>query len=76
MAIFKNRQTRIRDISLRQSSKGMVLEGDMTRGSCFKLGYTLCPIRKYLRIYLHGLGHGAIMVNSNLGLGSPTKNMA
>jgi hypothetical protein len=24
----------------------MVLEGDMTRGSCFKLGYTLCPIKK------------------------------
>ena len=27
-------------------------------------------------IYLYGLGHRVIMVNSNLGLGSPTKNMA
>jgi hypothetical protein len=44
--ILKKRQARIRDISLHQLNKGMVLEGDMTRDSWFKLGYTLYTTKK------------------------------
>jgi hypothetical protein len=31
---------------LQKSNKGMVLQGNMTRYSYFKPGYTLCPTRK------------------------------
>jgi hypothetical protein len=37
---------------LHQLNKEMVLEGDITRDSCFKLGYNLCPTRKLSRHFL------------------------
>ena len=67
--ILKKRQTGIRDISLHQP-KRLVLEGDMTRDSCFKSGYTLCPQTDYLSTHLHELGRGVITENSNLGHGN------
>jgi hypothetical protein len=53
----------------------MVLEGNMTRDSCLSLGTIYVQQTNYLRIYLHGFSHGVIMEDSNLGLGSPNKNM-
>jgi hypothetical protein len=74
--IIKNRQTRIRDISLHQLHKGMVLEGNTTRYSYFKPGTLYVQQRNYLSIYLYGLGHGVIIENSNLGHGLLNKNIA
>jgi hypothetical protein len=45
--ILKKRQTGIRDINLHQSNEDMVLEGDITRNSWFKPGYTLCSTKKF-----------------------------
>jgi hypothetical protein len=44
--ILKKRQNWIRDISLHQPNKDMVLEGDITQDSRFNPGYTLCPTNK------------------------------
>jgi hypothetical protein len=44
--ILKKRKNRIRDISLHQPNKDMVLEGDITQDSCFKPEYTLGPAKK------------------------------
>jgi hypothetical protein len=47
--ILKKRQNWIRDISLHQPNKDMVLEGDITRDSCFKPEYTLGPAKKLFK---------------------------
>jgi hypothetical protein len=56
-----------RDISLHQATKGMVLEGDMTRDSCLSPGTLYVQQRNYLSIYLYEFGHGGITENSNFG---------
>jgi hypothetical protein len=54
----------------------MVLEGDMTRDTCFKPNTLYVQQRNYLSIHLHEFDHGGITENSNLGHGSLNKNMA
>jgi hypothetical protein len=55
----------------------MVLEGNMTRYSCFKHVYIYIQQRNYLSIYLYEFGHGGITEKkSTLGHGSLNKNMA
>jgi hypothetical protein len=44
--VHKERQNGIGITACTNQKRRMVLEGDMTRDSCFKLGYTLCPTKK------------------------------
>jgi hypothetical protein len=73
---LKKRQSGIEISACTNYTKGMVLEGNMTRYSYFKPGTLYVQQRNYRSIYLYGLGHGVIMENSNLGHGSLNKNMA
>jgi hypothetical protein len=74
--ILKKRQAGIRDISLHQPNKGMVLEGDMTRDSWFKSACILHPTNRLPKHSFAWAWSWSDDGKINFGHGSPTKNMA